>query len=97
MFGRKNRFEVNYLYRGEPRSLIIEASDEHYPHGRAARYLVEWHCAESGESIEALMPEPDADDARLLDQAQGFGISDIRVTRLIHQPGGGAPGHHKQP
>lgn len=96
MFGHKHKFEVNYLYRGEPRATVIEAAEEHYPHGLAARYLVQQHCAESGTSIEAVMPEPDADDARLLQQAEALGLSDIRVTRLPDKPGA-APGHYQQP
>lgn len=96
---KHNRFEVNYLYHSEPRSQIIEADDaEHYSHGRAARYLVELHCAQTGQSIEALMPEPDADEESLLEQAKAFGISDIRVTRLVHEnKSDKVPGHYQQP
>ncbi|MCF6753005.1 hypothetical protein L3X16_10090 [Pseudomonas stutzeri] len=45
-----------------------------------------------------VMPDVDAAGEELLKQAEILGITDIRVTRLVHEHAPGTtPGHHQQP
>lgn len=97
MFGKKNhKFEVNYIYQNDPRAEIIESQSESFSNAAAAAHLIRLHHADAENGL--LMPDAGAADAELLRQAEVLGITDIRVTRLVHehQPGS-TPGHYQQP
>jgi hypothetical protein len=97
MFEKKSRkFEVNYLYQNDPRAEIFDSEQDSLSQGTAARRLIELHQGDAENSLA--MPDADADEAQLLEQASLLGITDIRVTRLVHehQPGK-TPGHYQQP
>ncbi|RRV16304.1 hypothetical protein [Pseudomonas saudiphocaensis] len=91
-----NKFEVNYIFQNDPRAQIIESDVDSLTQGEAARRLIEHHNADAENSL--VMPDAEADEAELLRQAEVVGITDIRVTRLIHEDeSSGAPGHYQQP
>ncbi|MCW3149546.1 hypothetical protein N8H22_13155 [Stutzerimonas stutzeri] len=92
MFGKPHRFEVNYIYQNDPRAEIVEAETERLSQADAARHLIQLHNADAENSL--IMPNADADEAQLREQAEVLGITDIRVTRLIHEH---EPGHYQQP
>lgn len=97
MFGKSpHKFEVNYIFQNDPRVQIIESEEDRMSQGSAARRLIELHNGDAENSL--VMPEAGADEAKLLEQAEVIGISDIRVTKLIreHKPGT-TPGHYQQP
>ncbi|MGE4408699.1 hypothetical protein [Pseudomonas sp.] len=84
MFGKTtHKFEVNYIYQNDPRAKIIESQDESLSTAAAAAQLIRLHHADMENSL--VMPEADARDDELLQQAAILGISDIRVTRLRHE------------
>jgi len=84
-----HRFQINYLYRGEPTNTVVEDADERFLQPRAVLHLLARHGVP--------MPEQNGERA-LLAEAEKAGISDIRVSRLPHrQSPGGAPGHYQQP
>ncbi len=93
MFDHRHKFEINYLYQGEPRVQIAELDCERLPHGKAALYLMELHA-----DADDILSMANASEEQLLAYAQKFGISDIRVTKLMrtHKPGT-SPGHYQQP
>jgi len=98
MFGTKpsHKFEVNYIFQNDPRSQIIESDGDSLSQGEAARRLIEHHNADAENSL--VMPDAQADEAELLRQAEVVGITDIRVTRLVHEhESGTTPGHYQQP
>ncbi len=97
MFGNSShKFEVNYIYKNDPRVQIIESQEESLSQGEAARCLIEHHNADAENRL--VMPEPDAEETELLHQAEIVGITDIRVTELIHEhKPGTTPGHYQQP
>ncbi len=53
----------------------------------------------TGDAENSLvMPEADADEGKVLEQAEVIGITDIRVTKLVHEhEPGTTPGHYQQP
>jgi hypothetical protein len=93
MFDHRHKFEIKHLYQGEPRARIAELDCERLPHGKAALYLIELHA-----DADATLPVANASEEEQLAYAQRFGISDIRVTKLVreHKPGT-SPGHYQQP
>lgn len=98
MFGNRspNKFEVNYVFQNDPRAQIIELEDDSLSQGDAARRLIEHHNADAENSL--VMPDAEAGETELLRQAEVVGITDIRVTKLIHEDeSSGAPGHYQQP
>lgn len=99
MFDHRHKFEINYLYQSEPRVQIVDLENERFPHGKAALYLIGLHAGANGDAAPAAtLPAANASEEELLAQAQKFGISDIRVTKLVrtHKPGT-SPGHYQQP
>lgn len=97
MFGNATRtFEVNYIYQNDPRAQIIESQDESLSNTAAAAHLIRLHHADAENGL--VMPDADAAGEELLKQAEILGITDIRVTRLVHEHvPGTTPGHHQQP
>ncbi|TLX54119.1 hypothetical protein DN824_03080 [Stutzerimonas nosocomialis] len=98
MFGlsKSHKFEVNYIFRNDPRVQIIESEQDSFSQADAIRHLIELHNADAENNLA--MPEPGADEAELTKQAEVLGISDIRVTRLVHEhEKGTSPGHYQQP
>lgn len=98
MLGNKasHKFEVNYIFQNDPRAQIIESDEDSLSQGDAARRLIEHHNADAENSL--VMPDAQADETELLRQAEVVGITDIRVTRLIHEhESGTTPGHYQQP
>lgn len=97
MFDKSShKFEVNYIFQNDPRVQIIESEDERMSQGSAARHLIELHNGDAENSL--VMPEASADEAKLLEQAEVIGITDIRVTKLVHEhKPGTTPGHYQQP
>ena len=98
MFGSRspNTFEVNYIFQNDPRAQIIESATESLSQGEAARHLIEHHNADAENSL--VMPDAEAGETELLRQAEVVGITDIRVTRLVHEDeSSDAPGHYQQP
>ncbi|MCQ4312536.1 hypothetical protein NAV33_11590 [Pseudomonas stutzeri] len=91
-----HKFEVNYIFQNDPRVQIIESGEDRMSQGRAARHLIELHNGDAENSL--VMPDADADEGKLLEQAEVMGITDIRVTKLIHEhKPGTTPGHYQQP
>lgn len=89
-------FEVNYIFQNDPRAQIIESDGESLTQGEAARRLIEHHNADAENSL--LMPDAEAGETELLRQAEVVGITDIRVTKLVHEhEPGTTPGHYQQP
>jgi len=98
MFGNKpsHKFEVNYIFQNDPRAQIIESEEESLTQGEAARRLIEHHNADAENSL--VMPDAEAGETELLRQAEVVGITDIRVTRLVHEhEPGTTPRHYQQP
>ncbi|WP_313517244.1 hypothetical protein [Pseudomonas sp.] len=71
--------EIHYLFHGEPRAKTFEMAGGTCSPGSAARHLIELHFADAENSLA--MPGPDDSDAQLLEHAEVFGISDIRISR----------------
>lgn len=97
MFGKSShKFEVNYIFKNDPRHHIIESEDERMSQASAARHLIELHNGNAENSL--VMPDAGAEEAKVLEQAEVIGISDIRVTKLVHEhEPGTTPGHYQQP
>lgn len=97
MFDKQSRkFEVNYIYQNDPRAHVFESEEESLSRASAARRLIELHQGDAENSL--VMPAADADDEEMLEQASVLGITDIRVTRLVHEhKPGSTPGHYQQP
>nr|MBF0683192.1 hypothetical protein [Pseudomonas sp.] len=98
MFGNKtsHKFEVNYIFHNDPRAQVIESEDDSLSQGNAARHLIEHHNADAENSL--VMPDAEAGEEELLRQAEVVGITDIRVTKLVHEhEPGTTPGHYQQP
>ncbi|MBE7373189.1 hypothetical protein [Pseudomonas lopnurensis] len=96
MFGKSSHtFEINYIYQNDPRAVTYDADVDSLSQGEAARHLIELHNGDAENSL--VMPEADADEARLLEQAEVMNITDIRVTRVHKHEKGDTPGHYKQP
>ncbi len=98
MFGNKpsHTFEVNYIFQNDPRAQIMELDEDRLSQGDAARRLIEHHNADAENSL--VMPDAQAGETELLRQAEVVGITDIRVTKLIHEhEPGTTPGHYQQP
>lgn len=97
MFDHQSRkFEVNYIYRNDPRAEVFDSHEESLSQAGAARRLIELHQGDAENSLA--MPAADADDEEVLEQARVLGITDIRITRLIHEhEPGSTPGHYQQP
>jgi len=94
MFGQSSHtFEINYIYQNDPHAETCDADS--LSQGEAARHLIQLHNADAEDSL--VMPKADADEARLLEQAEVMGITDIRVTRVPKQDKGETPAHYKQP
>ena len=97
MFGKSShKFEINYIFKNDPRHHIIESDEEGMSQGSAARHLLELHNGDAENSL--VMHDADAGEAKILEQAEVIGITDIRVTKLVHdnEPGT-TPGHYQQP
>ena len=88
----QHRFEINYLFNSEPRAQVVERDRERFPQAEVARYLIALHHADAESGL--LMPGAEADEARVLEQAEVLGISDIRVSQLNRVR---TPGHYRQP
>ncbi|MCF7201499.1 HAD family hydrolase [Pseudomonas oligotrophica] len=97
MFGKtRHKFEVNYIYRNDPHAQIIETDADDLSRGQAAERLLRLHNADAENSL--VMPDAGADEEELVRQAEVLGITDIRVTRLVHEhEPGTTPGHYQQP
>jgi len=96
MFGKSSHtFEINYIYQNDPRAETYDADVDSLSQGEAARHLIQLHNADAENSL--VMPKADADEARLLEQAEVMGITDIHVTRVPKQDKGETPAHYKQP
>lgn len=96
MFGKSSHtFEINYIYQNDPRAVTYDADVDSLSQGAAARHLIELHNGDAENSL--VMPDADADEARLLEQAEVMDITDIRVTCVHKQEKGETPGHYKQP
>lgn len=97
MFGHSShKFEINYIFQNDPRAHIIESENDQMSQASAARHLIELHNGDAENSL--VMPEANADEGKVLEQAEVIGISDIRVTKLIHEhKPGTTPGHYQQP
>lgn len=97
MFGHSShKFEINYIFQNDPRAHVIESEDDHMSQASAARHIIELHNGDAENSL--VMPDADADEGRILEQAEVIGITDIRVTKLVHEhEPGTTPGHHQQP
>lgn len=97
MFDKSShKFEVNYIFQNDPRNQIIESEDERMSQASAARHLIELHNGDAENSL--VMPDATADEGKVLEQAEVIGITDIRVTKLVHEHDSGTtPGHYQQP
>jgi hypothetical protein len=97
MFGKSShKFEVNYIFQNDPRNQIIESEEERMSQASAARHLIELHNGDAENSL--VMPDADAGEDRVLEQAEVIGITDIRVTKLLHDHDSDkTPGHYQQP
>lgn len=96
MFGKSSHtFEINYIYRNDPRAEIYDAEVDSLSQGAAARHLIQLHNGDAENSL--VMPKADADEAQLIEQAEVMGITDIRVTRVHKHEKGDTPAHYKQP
>jgi len=97
MFDKSShKFEVNYIFQNDPRNQIIESEDDRMSQASAARHLIELHNGDAENSL--VMPEAEADEGKILEQAEVIGITDIRVTKLVHDhEKGTTPGHYQQP
>ena len=97
MFGKSShKFEVNYIFNNDPRVQIIESDEDRMSQASAARHLIELHNGDAENSL--VMPEAGADEGQVLEQAAVIGITDIRVTKLVHEhEPGTTPGHYQQP
>jgi len=96
MFGSRSshKFEVSYIFQNDPHAQIVESDQDTLSRSDAARHLLAHHKAEAGDA--PITSESDADE--LLRQAEALGITDIRVTRLVHEhEPGTTPGHYQQP
>ncbi len=97
MFGKStHKFEINYLFQNEPHNHLIDSEEERMSQASAARHLIELHNGDAENSL--VMPETGADEGKILEQAEVIGITDIRVTKLVHEhEPGTTPGHYQQP
>lgn len=99
MLAQRHLFEINYLYRNDPRVEIVEAQSDRFPADSAARHLL--HVHEGAEAFQSAANDHHElldDEQTALDQAGLAGITDIRVTRLEHaHEAGTTPGHNQQP
>jgi hypothetical protein len=99
MFDKSShKFEINYIFQNDPRVQIVESDEDRMSQGSAARHLIELHNGDAENSLVMPDADADADEAKILEQAEVIGITDIRVTKLIreHKPGT-TPGHYQQP
>jgi hypothetical protein len=97
MFGKSShKFEVNYIFQNDPRHQLIESEEDRMSQASAARHLIELHNGDAENSL--VMPEAGADEGKILEQAEVIGITDIRVTKLLHDHDSDkTPGHYQQP
>jgi hypothetical protein len=89
-------FEVNYIFKNDPKATTIESDDEEMPVHQAALRLIEMHQAGAENSLA--MPSTGASPEEIMQLAESHNIHDIRVTGIKskHKPGT-SPGHYQQP
>lgn len=71
-------FTIDYLYDAEPRTHVIDLGQAQLSEADAVRHLIELHHGDAENSL--LMPDADASDAQVLEQADVLKIARVRVT-----------------
>lgn len=93
------KFEINYIFRNDPRAAVIDAETETLPQHLAVHHLVHLHRAElEGELEEGeRLPAADARPEDILHFATAHALTDIRVTKVRAHEKGDTPAFYKQP
>lgn len=71
-------FTIHYKYDAEPRTHVIELNQPRLSQANAVRHLIELHHGDAENSL--LMPDAEATDAEVLEQADVLKIADVQVT-----------------
>lgn len=70
-------FTLRYQFESQPRTHVIELNNPQLSQANAVRHLIELHHGDAENSL--LMPDAEASDAEVLEQASVLGITDVQV------------------
>ncbi|WP_447785779.1 hypothetical protein [Pseudomonas germanica] len=70
-------YHIEYLFKGEPRTFLLELKEQQLPEHEAAMHLLELHLGDAENGL--MMPTADSTPEQILEQAERVGITDIKV------------------
>lgn len=68
---------IYYRFDGEPRTHALETNETSLSEADAVRHLIELHHGDAENSL--LMPDAEATEAQVLEQAEVLKIAEVRV------------------
>jgi hypothetical protein len=71
------KYNLEYLYNGEPRTYMFELKQPQLPVHEAAMHLLQLHFGDGENSL--IMPTADATPEEVLEQAELVGLTQIKV------------------
>lgn len=71
-------FTIAYKFDSEPRTHVIDLNQAQLSQADAIRHLIELHHGDAENSL--LMPDAEATDAEILEQADVLKIAEVQVT-----------------
>lgn len=71
------QFTIHYRFEAEPRSYAIDTGNAQLSQAQAVRHLIELHHGDAENSL--LMPDAEASEAEVLEQAEVLKITDVQV------------------
>ncbi|MEN0105113.1 MAG: hypothetical protein AAGC84_01670 [Pseudomonas sp.] len=71
------QFTLHYKYDSEPRTHVLDLNQAQLSQAEAIRHLIELHHGDAENGL--LMPDAEASEAELLEQADVLKIAEVRV------------------
>lgn len=71
-------FTLHYQFESQPRTHRIALNQSELSQAEAIRHLIELHHGDAENSL--LMPDADATDAQVMEQAEVLGITEVQVS-----------------
>jgi len=73
-------FTINYQFESEQRAFAIELDEPDLTRAEAILHLIELHHGDAENSL--LMPDAQASEAQIVEQAHVLGITEVSVTAV---------------
>lgn len=70
-------FTLHYQFESQPRTHSLELNHPQLSQAEAVRHLIELHHGDAENSL--LMPDAEASEAQVLEQAEVLGITEVQV------------------